>query len=116
MRAGFIALFGLVCVACGKAEPDAAKHIGGAAAPLTEQVDVKMLDGKVEQATGKRQHKPLTIIKEMDKAAPAEPSTAPATQLVVPPPDDGKPVARDAASGLPTGKRQHKPVMTATPQ
>jgi hypothetical protein len=65
--------------------------------------------------TGKRQHKPLTITKEIDKSSPA--ATADAD-------GDGAGDAaavnhevtspRDAASGLATGRRQHTPVRVST--
>ena len=55
--------------------------------------------------TGKRQHKPMTISKEIDKSTPllAKAVSSSETNTEVNSP-------RDAASGLPTGKRQHKPL------
>jgi len=44
-------------------------------------------DAATGQTSGKRQHEPITIVKETDKATPLA-----------------------AASGQPTGKRQHEPV------
>lgn len=75
-------------------------------------------------ATGKRQHEPITVTRELDKASPEladaatglptgkrrhEPVTA--TKEL----DKASPKSADAATGLPTGKRQHRPVSVVKP-
>ncbi|NNE58621.1 MAG: hypothetical protein HKN36_10980 [Hellea sp.] len=66
-------------------------------------------------ATGKRQHTPATATKEIDKASPMmwHPNAQENTTTM----NKGEVIseiategARDAASGLATGKRQHKPL------
>ena len=119
MRTAAALVVAMLCVACGKADPNAAKGIGGAAAPLTQEAKVESnvvapRDAASGLPTGKRQHKPVVVTKPLDNTAPAQP-TAPGAVVGGNPPDDGT-VARDAASGLATGKRQHKPLTTVSPQ
>ena len=67
MRTAAALVVAMLCVACGKADPNAAKGIGGAAAPLTQEAKVESnvvapRAAASGLATGKRQHKPLTTV------------------------------------------------------
>lgn len=98
MRTLALTFAALLLPACGKADPEAvngAKSIGGAAGAVP-RVNGVVTDNKHNEGAYR-----VTDIKGE-------------TQLKVK--EDAVVAPRDAASGLPTGKRQHKPFVVTKPQ
>lgn len=102
-----------------RAETKAGEHVGPVRWMAPESVQTSTRDAASGMASGKRQHKPLTVTKELDKASPtmARASTTGSTKFsnitlkrgtFMPPPEmegPGKVVFATAMPGCTVGKR-----------